>query len=148
MLEWIVWAGGALLSVEGAYEQLGRTCIRNDTNITNPASKKPDWLQMKSTIQLGRNWAIHNVKAVISVFQQEASFRDASLACIHPLHTSRLDWAQSVPRSCVQFLCQQKATLVCGTHLFLLREGMYIGVFLPDISFGISRVFLQANCMQ
>lgn len=105
MLEWIVWAGGALFSVEGAYEQLGRTRIRNDTNITNPALKKPDWLQMKSTIQLGRNWAIHNEKAVISVFQQEANFRDASLACIHPLHTSIAHIQAGLGSECPQVLC-------------------------------------------
>lgn len=45
MWEWIVWTGGAVHSVEDAYEQLRQTRIRNDMNTANLALKTPHWLK-------------------------------------------------------------------------------------------------------
>lgn len=148
MWEWIVWAQAAVCSVEDAYKQLRQTCTRNDMDTANLSLKTPDWLQVNLAIQLGRSWAIYNQKAVILGFQQEERLWVVSQDCIYPLCTSRLTWAQSLPSLCMQLLCQQKGSLDHGRHLSLLRKGMDTGVFLPDISFGMSRVFLQANCMQ
>lgn len=148
MWERIVWAQGAVCSVEDAYKQLRKSCIRNDMDIVNLTLQTPDWLQVNLAIHLGRSWAIYNKRAVISGFHQEERFRVVSQDCIDPLCISRLTWAQSLHSLCMQFLCQQKGSLVRGTHLFLWRKGTDAAVFLPDISFGMSRVFLQANWMQ
>lgn len=40
--EEIVWAGSAVHSVEDAYKQLGKTCIRNDMDIATLALKTQD----------------------------------------------------------------------------------------------------------
>lgn len=90
MREEIVWAGDAAHSVEDAYKQLGKTCVRNDMDIATLALKTQDWLQVNLTIQLGRSWAICDKKAVISGFQQEEKYRVVSRDCIYPLCVSRL----------------------------------------------------------
>lgn len=41
VLEQMAWACGGVLIMKGADEQFGQTCIRNDTDIVNPALEKP-----------------------------------------------------------------------------------------------------------